>query len=136
MIYLLILTSSLTVFCQTIIKEGKQSFLVVKDLGIKEGIIAGDTSVEKISDLQGVLPKVHIYQYLESEAGTKEVTKTFNCAAFDERKRAFLFKDKLCKTITLEESGKQVIESARFTYQSKKIRYEFEELTEEFSLTE
>lgn len=99
----------------------KKVHLVDHEKKVNEAVMASPSElvqVKKLSDEYTLLT------YFESEAGTKETVRNYNCAVYSESKKKLVMKDKLCKTVS-----EQGTESASFTVNGSQLTYKFEELS-------
>jgi hypothetical protein len=120
-------------FAWEIVTQEDKAYLLDSDKKIKEEVFADKTRKEvSTKDLNSDLKLII---YLESIGGTTEATKTYNCAVYSNSQQKLLFKNNLCRTVSLKKTGKEEITSATFSVATKKLIYVFEELTESYPLS-
>ena len=115
-----------------IIKEKDDFYLTDKTMAIKEKVfaIAEKTPIETISLTQNIL----VLRYLESNAGTTNITQSYNCSVVNLSKKKVIAVDQLCKSVSTFPLGKKVETSAKFKVDQDSLLYSFEELSEKFPL--
>jgi hypothetical protein len=131
LIFLCMLMNS--AFAWEIISHKDKAYLVDKDQKLKEEVFAD--KVRKEVSTKDLDSDLKLIRYLESIGGTTELTKTYNCAVYSQSQKKLLFKNNLCRTVSLKESGKEEVTSALFIVKPNKLVYEFEELKESYSLS-
>lgn len=121
-------------FAWEIVVKKDKTYLFDSEEKIKEEVFADKTRKEVLTkDLNSDL---ELIMYLESIGGTTEITKTYNCAVYSKSQKKLLFKNNLCRTVSLKQSGKEEVTSANFSIGPEKLIYVFEELKESYPLVQ
>lgn len=105
--------------------EKKKVHLFDKTKKVDEAVMA---SLEERVQVKKLSEDFTLFIYFESEAGTKETVKNYNCAVYSKSKKKLVMKDKLCRTVS-----DQGTVDASFTVNGSKLIYRFEELKQEIN---
>lgn len=115
-----------------IVSDQNKAYLRDSRLGIKEEIFAD--SKRKELTVKDLTSDLLLISYLESIGGTTELTSTYNCALYSKKLKKLVFKDNLCRTVSIKTKGKEVVTKADIKIGRDKVTYTFEELTESYPL--